>query len=117
MVRRISKLFGWPIDKDWIVNYGKSHGYDYGIMEGLTAGCAIDILAQESGVKGMMALHCKDDQKRKILILAIYADTDCWYDVDSETLIKPKHKEEDIQKLLKIIGKEGESPRWWRYEN
>ena len=115
MVRGINKLYGWPIEKEWLLNYSKSHGVDFGVAKGLTTAAAVDNLEQESGVKSLIALHSQKDKEKPILILTLYVDSDCWYDVDAECLVTPQNSEECIQKLLKIIGKPGEKPQWWPY--
>ena len=111
----IKKLFGWPIDRQWILDYAKAHGYDYGVMYGLALGSAKDVLGAKSGIDDMLLYYSQADREFPKLILTLYVDLDCWYDVDTEQLITPEIPEENIEKLLKLIGKEGEKPKWWPY--
>ena len=55
MVQGINRLYGWPIEKEWLLNYSKSHGVDFGVVKGLTTAAAVDNLEQESGCHGLQA--------------------------------------------------------------
>ena len=109
-------LFGWLVEKEWLIKHAKSLGYDSagGVLDRMMIGYAVSNLSEQSGIKRMMVFQSRKDHEQSKIVLALYADTDCSYDFDAETFVPPKHgyEDENIRKLLKLMDKEGERPKW-----